>query len=97
MSTMTEHDPMIFVVNGVHFRLFYGYELYRVRTSKDGRIGNWKKIESHVRINGKQYSNTRIIYKAFNATWDIDSGERLSHEMLTDLNYMIKMNYPNHH
>jgi hypothetical protein len=96
MSTMTEHDPMIFDVNGVHFRLFYGDELYRVRIN--GRTENWKKIESsQVTINGKKYAKTRIIYKAFNARWDIDSDERLSHEMLTDLNYMIKMNYPNHH
>ena len=95
MSTMTEHYPMIFVVNEVHFRLFYGDELYRVRIN--GRTENWKKIERQVRINGKQYNKTRIIYKAFNARWDIDSGERLTHEMLTDLNYMIKMNYPNHH
>ena len=97
MSTMTEHDPMIFDVNGVHFRLFYGDELYRVRVSKNGRTDNWRKIERNVTINGKLYGKTRIIYKAFNATWDIDSDERLSHEMLTDLNYMIKMNYPNHH
>jgi hypothetical protein len=92
---MTEHDPMIFDVHGVHFRLFYGDELYRVRINR--RTENWKKIESQVRINGKQYNKTRIIYKAFNARWDIDSDERLSHEMLTDLKYMIKMNYPNHH
>ena len=93
---MTDHDPMIFDVNGVHFRLFYGDELYRVRIN--GRTENWKKIESsQVRINGKRYAKTRIIYKAFNARWDIDSDERLTNEMLTDLNYMIKMNYPNHH
>jgi hypothetical protein len=92
---MTEHDPMIFDVHGVHFRLFYGDELYRVRIN--GRTENWKKIESQVRINGKQYNKTRIIYKAFNARWDIDSDERLSHEMLTELNYMIRMNYPKHH
>lgn len=95
MSTMTEHDPMIFDVNGVHFRLFYGDELYRVRINR--RSEKWNKIERQVMINGKLYCKTRIIYKAFNATWDIDSGERLSHEMLTELNYMIKMNYPNHH
>ena len=97
MSTMTEHDPMIFDVHGVHFRLFYGDELYRVTISKDGWSGRWKKIERQVTINGKNYGKTRIIYKAFNARWDIDSDERLSHEMLTELNYMIKMNYPNHH
>ena len=97
MSTMTEHDPMIFDVHGVHFRLFYGDELYRVRTSKNGRTENWKKIENGVRINGKRYGNRRIIYKAFNAQWDIDSGEPFTYEMDKDLNYMIKMNYPNHH
>jgi hypothetical protein len=78
-------NPVEFELNGAKLKVYATGEIWKFKKYKISKQDKWIQLKSgehtdkhgykifRTLINQKQYTTSRIIYKAFNSEWDIDN------------------------